>query len=755
MPQEHPPPLDTTLTISYTLPRYTRGVVHMPTKLERGIEAAKAGQIDTARQLLAASVEEDPNNEKVWLWLTAVTDDEGERRVFLKQMLRINPDSQPARHGLALLDAQQAQPTQSPGEPERQPLAADMEPAPAAEGVLAPPEPGFPGGEELVATEIIPPEQLGPELDEEPFPAAAHPIEAPVGPSEQEPPPQEYMPTEPESPGVPEIPATDAFAPTVAVFHAQPAAPAADAQRPTEPMLLVDQEAAVTEPLAPAEEMLPPEEEVRPTGRVVSLRGTPAAADQWPTTPAILPEPWPISPGDEEPVPEFTALSGAKAGEPASRRALEASIEAPADADYIRADWPPVDDERPEPGLWQPLAPPGAAPEAGFPPGLPADVWQQDILAGEPAAGAAEAPAGGLTAFLGGVSPLVYVAAAILTITIAIIVLWVAFPSLRDLLTFQSTRPPAESAVVVSEPTKQPQLMPMLESNVTVVSARTATPCGPCAGGTSVAVGATATAGLPTAGPAPNPSGPASAALPPVEPSALALPAPSVPNPVAWIVAYVSQSPADGTVHSLAYLQEEAIARGIEFQVYAHEASFLQALQQPGVTAALYGGTGSTEALWSLKDLVSRGGRVVLLYNDAWQAQNELLQILFGVRVESEQVVATEDTFVYPPTLLLPDWLSGLNLALRQEGSSLALPAYLVAAVPGGEQGQIASQASGQNRLLVWASPEKDVTFWPAVTVSPRPGASKILDYFFSDRSIGRFANLGGAGRLLDRLVGR
>lgn len=733
--------------------------MHMPTKLERGIEAAKAGEVETARRLLAASLERDPNSEKAWLWMTAVTDDEAERRVFLKQVLRINPNSEPARLGLALLDAQRAPAVEPPGEPEQQPLSHEDRPLPSALEATAPVEAAVPGEEEetgpVSASAAAPGQTPEPAL----LATADHQTEVAAASARQEGAPQDHMPTESLSPSDPQTPPTDAFAPTEPLFPPQADGPTADRQAPTEPVVpsvpdapvsgpfalteplaCVDQEPDTVKEVAASAEALPPGDEILQTGRGLPLQTTPGRVITEAGAPETRHRIREASPEDEE----------------ADSRLEKPGALAPADADYSHSDWPPVDDvARPEPGLWHKLTPPGIPLEAESSSDVPADVWQHETVADDQVDGTVEAPAGGIAAFLGGISPLLLLAAAILTVTIAIVVLWVASPGLREALSYRSSRTPEETAVSVSEPTKQPQLRPVLESNVTVVSAWTATTCDPCSGGTSVAAGATATAGLPTAGPAPSTTRSPSEALPPVEASPPALPVPSVPDPLAWIVAYVTQSPASGTVHSLTHLQEEAVARGIEFQVLAHEAAFLQALQQPGVTAALYGGMGSTEALWSLDDLLNRGGRVVLLYNDAWQAQNELLDILFGVTIEPEQVVAARDTFVYPPPLLLPDWLSGLNLALRQEGSNLGITAYLHTTHPEGEKGQMTSQASGENRLLVYATPDRAVTFWPAVTLSPGPGAVAILDHYFSDRSIGRFANLGGARRLLDRLAGQ
>lgn len=68
--------------------------------LRQGIEAAKLGNRDEARQILERVVELDPQNEKGWLWLASVYEDR-ERRAALKRVLEINPENASAQRALA------------------------------------------------------------------------------------------------------------------------------------------------------------------------------------------------------------------------------------------------------------------------------------------------------------------------------------------------------------------------------------------------------------------------------------------------------------------------------------------------------------------------------------------------------------------------------------------------------------------------------------------------------------------------------
>ncbi len=99
--------------------------------LNKAIIAAKAGRKVEARQLLEAVLDADERNERAWLWLSGVVDSDEERAICLENVLSINPDNQPARKGLAVLQAATSapiiRPLASPG-----PAAPAGYPAPQA-----------------------------------------------------------------------------------------------------------------------------------------------------------------------------------------------------------------------------------------------------------------------------------------------------------------------------------------------------------------------------------------------------------------------------------------------------------------------------------------------------------------------------------------------------------------------------------------------------------------------------------------------
>ncbi|MCC6616741.1 MAG: tetratricopeptide repeat protein [Anaerolineae bacterium] len=80
----------------------------------QGINAAKAGQKDLARQLLQQSIRIEPRNEAAWLWLASVARDPRERLFCLQKILEINPENEQAIKALRMMEAQSAEAPQAP-----------------------------------------------------------------------------------------------------------------------------------------------------------------------------------------------------------------------------------------------------------------------------------------------------------------------------------------------------------------------------------------------------------------------------------------------------------------------------------------------------------------------------------------------------------------------------------------------------------------------------------------------------------------
>lgn len=75
----------------------------MTSSLQKGIDAAKSGLMEEALAHFKNAVVEEPDNANVWVWLSAIIDDEVKQTVFLKKALELDPGNQPAQRGLAFI----------------------------------------------------------------------------------------------------------------------------------------------------------------------------------------------------------------------------------------------------------------------------------------------------------------------------------------------------------------------------------------------------------------------------------------------------------------------------------------------------------------------------------------------------------------------------------------------------------------------------------------------------------------------------
>jgi len=75
----------------------------MAVTLELAISAIRAGRKNEGRQLLNLLIQQNPNNEQAWLWMSAVVTTDEQRARCLYHVLSINPANALARRGLQLL----------------------------------------------------------------------------------------------------------------------------------------------------------------------------------------------------------------------------------------------------------------------------------------------------------------------------------------------------------------------------------------------------------------------------------------------------------------------------------------------------------------------------------------------------------------------------------------------------------------------------------------------------------------------------
>lgn len=74
--------------------------------LQFGIEAARDGNREEARNLFTLLTKQDPNNIQAWLWLAGVSDNPTQRRNALERALQIDPQNEMALRGLRALDGE-------------------------------------------------------------------------------------------------------------------------------------------------------------------------------------------------------------------------------------------------------------------------------------------------------------------------------------------------------------------------------------------------------------------------------------------------------------------------------------------------------------------------------------------------------------------------------------------------------------------------------------------------------------------------
>ncbi len=100
--------------------------------LQQGIAALKAGDKAQARRLLGRAIQQNPRDEQAWLWLSGAVDTDREKLTCLKKVLKINPENEKARNGIAALEKRrlsapsESQPEQ-PSQFTRWPTPAELE----------------------------------------------------------------------------------------------------------------------------------------------------------------------------------------------------------------------------------------------------------------------------------------------------------------------------------------------------------------------------------------------------------------------------------------------------------------------------------------------------------------------------------------------------------------------------------------------------------------------------------------------------
>ncbi|NLX08329.1 MAG: hypothetical protein GXY36_01590 [Chloroflexi bacterium] len=189
--------------------------------------------------------------------------------------------------------------------------------------------------------------------------------------------------------------------------------------------------------------------------------------------------------------------------------------------------------------------------------------------------------------------------------------------------------------------------------------------------------------------------------------------------------------------------------------VYDNQRDFLVALEAPDVVGAIYAGpAATTEGMRDLNDFVSRGGRILLMYDQSWLALTTIAQDLFGISL-AEDTFATQTNadFLYPAEML-PPWLRGMEIGINGAGGTVSAAFQAFVVVPQnwpGERGVLPSDTAGTSELLYYANPTRTIIFWPL----PNDTTTGDTLYFFSDTNLSFFDNQQAALEMINLLLGR
>lgn len=80
--------------------------------LEQAIVHVNAGELEEGRAVLERVLEQDPQNDRAWVWLSGCVEDPRQREICLGQALRVNPDNQAALDGMKVLAGELVQASQ-------------------------------------------------------------------------------------------------------------------------------------------------------------------------------------------------------------------------------------------------------------------------------------------------------------------------------------------------------------------------------------------------------------------------------------------------------------------------------------------------------------------------------------------------------------------------------------------------------------------------------------------------------------------
>jgi len=321
----------------------------MAASLELAVTAIRSGRKEEGRQLLNLLIQQNPNNEMAWLWMSSVVNTDEQRARCLYHVLAINPDNELAQRGLKILGivVTDSRPVKIPRD--SQPIKIPK-PTPTS-------QPTFPSVAQV--------EQSAPAEERRPFRLDPQAIvaELPFTPGRQ----PLTATNPPAQPGQPANPSQ----PVQAVQQNVAASAVAESPIDTKPLPDPSKPVPAVQSQQPAEHLQPPSEPVPvvQTG-LQNATSQPQLAAERPQTPS---EPVPVvqSQAPSEPVPAVQSNPGAQTSPPLNTGALQNPSE-------------PVPVAQPNPGV---MPPPQGQTGQLRPPSEPVPVAQQGYYPQYPMAG--------------------------------------------------------------------------------------------------------------------------------------------------------------------------------------------------------------------------------------------------------------------------------------------------------------------------------------------------------------------------------
>ncbi len=203
-----------------------------------------------------------------------------------------------------------------------------------------------------------------------------------------------------------------------------------------------------------------------------------------------------------------------------------------------------------------------------------------------------------------------------------------------------------------------------------------------------------------------------------------------------------------------------AFENGIELKVISDLDLFLVSLLNRRIGSAIFAGREiSDRSALELRRFIDAGGRVLFFFNQEWSENNDILQSLFQVSINNEDLIGDSDRRVAVDTInyadsMLPTWASGLQVLVTGTNCNapcLYLRGYISTTIGGGEGSYFSSGQTGNDRLVYLRTPDQSVTFW--IRPSQRFSTWFPID-FFDDANIDFLNNDSATLAMLRYLAG-